>query len=197
MPSTASPKIGWLALALVLVLRRLGSSDFDFERLGEGGAELRLEEEPRSSLEFSALSADSRRRLAGGSGDSQVKRRGERLTLELFRLTNFGNPGRPGDDSGDGPNGESSLRMEYDLERDERLPIFSISRCLPRFCPRGVVGTDEFLSSLPRVELGSEAAAFFFGEIVVNPRAVRFRGCFVSFLSFLASSLFESLNLRR
>lgn len=91
----------------------------------------------------------------------------------LFRSRTLGNPGGPGDDSGDGPNDEALLDTEDALKGDETSPTFSISKSLPRFCPRPVAGTDEFLSSLPRAELRSEPAAFFFDETVVALGAAR------------------------
>lgn len=109
----------------------------------------------------------------------------------------LGDPRRPGDDTGDGSSGESWPDTEDALKGDEASPTFSISKSLPRFCPRPVAGTDEFLSSLPRVELRSEPAAFFFDETVVALGAARWRRWSISFLRFLASSLFSSLSFRR
>lgn len=79
------------------------------------------------------------------------------------------------------------------------LPTFSISKSLPRFWPRPVPGTEEFLSSLSRVELKSEPAAFFLVEAgVALVGAVRWR-CAMSNsrLRSWASCLFSSVSLRR
>ena len=58
------------------------------------------------------------------------------------------------------------------------------------------MGTEECRSSLPRVELRSEPAAFFLDDVGGPLGAARCRWESMSFLRFCASSLFSSVNLR-
>ena len=73
-------------------------------------------------------------------------------------------------------------------------PTFSISLSRPRFRPRP--GGRDCRSSLPRAELRSEPAVFFFADLL-DLAAVRGFISSISRLRLVASCLFSSVSLRK
>lgn len=97
-------------------MRICGGGDSEKEVLGGGEeGEEGDEEEKEEPLAFRdkfssaglppSLAGDSRRSLAARSDDSDERSRGDWLVVVLFPSEAWGSPERPGDDSGNGPNG--------------------------------------------------------------------------------------------